>query len=123
MTVGRKDFDAQQGATFRRVITWKDGSGALVDLTGWTAAFTVRASFGAAEALLDLTTENGGVTLGGAAGTIDVRATDEQMGALTVPNAGAFPPVLTAAYNLTLTAPGGDVTRLLEGRFVISRKV
>lgn len=123
MSVGRKDLDAQQGATFRKSFRWT-AAGVPVDLSGWTAAFTVRTGFGAAgEPLLDLTTTNGGVTLGGAAGTIDVAATKTQMDLTGVPNSGAFPPVLTAVYNLTLTAPGGDVTRLLEGRFVISRKV
>jgi hypothetical protein len=114
----RKDFCADQGATFKRTMTWRDSAGVPVDLTNYTAKFQVRPAYGSASALLDLTP-----TLGGAAGTIVVVATDEETGALTVPDTGGTPPELFAVYDLLLIAPDGTQRRLLEGQFIVSRRV
>lgn len=69
----------EQGADFTP--TWKvcwpnpDGSpGDPIDLTLYASAhLQIRSSYGASATLADLTTANGGLTLGGAAGTIAIR--------------------------------------------------
>jgi hypothetical protein len=123
MPAARKDFYAEQGATFSRTLTWRDAAGALVDLTGYSAKMQVRAAYGAAEALLDLNTDNSGVVLGGPAGTIQILAADEQTAAITVPDTGDIPPKLFAVYDLVLVAPDGSVARKLQGQFIVARRV
>ena len=62
----------EQGATFSKVFTCRDAAGVLVDLTGYTARMQVRATYASPTTLLDLTTENGKLVLGGANGTISI---------------------------------------------------
>jgi hypothetical protein len=65
--------------------------------------------------VLTLTTENAGITLGGAAGTITLSATATVTAALTAPFSGV--------YDLELVSGGGVVTRLLEGVATVSPEV
>lgn len=115
MAAGRYRLVIEQGATLDRTFKWKDGEGALVDITGYTARCQVRASFASETKLLDLTTENGGIELGGAAGTIRLLASATTTAALVLAGLGV--------WDLELVSPGGVVTRLLEGRVVLSREV
>lgn len=85
-----------------------------VDLTGYTARMQLRASAAADAVLLDLTTENGGITLGATDGTITCTASAAQTAAL------AFS---TAVYDLELVDGDGAVTRLAEGSVTLSREV
>lgn len=104
----------EQGATYRLPLAWKTSAGAAVDLTGYTARMQVRRKVDADEALLNLTTENGGVALGGTAGTITVTASDTLTAALTVKS---------GVYDLELRDAAGVVTRLLQGCVTISLEV
>jgi hypothetical protein len=107
------DILIEQGATFSQLVTYKE-SGVAVNLTGYTARMQVRATLEAATALIELTTANGRIALGGAAGTItlSISATDTE--ALT---AGR------GVYDLELVSGSGIVTRLLQGVATISRNV
>jgi hypothetical protein len=107
------DLCIQQGATFTKVITWKR-DGALVNLTGWTARMQIRATTEAATALIDLTTENGRIALGGTAGTITLTISATDTAALT---AGR------GVYDLELVSPGGLVTNLMGGVVSIPRNI
>lgn len=96
-----------QGATFRLPITWKTGeTPTAVNLTGYTARMQIRSTVTSPTDLLELTTENGGIALGGAAGTIEIliEAADTAGQAWR-----------TGVYDLELIAGSGDVRRLLEG--------
>ena len=104
-----------QGATFRKRLTWKAGTPAVpVDLTGCTARMQVREEVDSPAALLTLTTENGGIALGGAAGTIELVVEAEDSAAFTW-NSGA--------WDLEIVHPGGEVTRLAQGSVVVSPEV
>jgi hypothetical protein len=107
------DILIEQGATYSQVITYKD-NGVAVNLTGYTARMQVRATLEAATALIELTTANGRIALGGAAGTItlSISATDTE--ALTSGR---------GVYDLELVSGSGIVTRLLQGVCTISRNV
>ena len=76
---GIYDIVADQGATFQRVLTWKDSTGANVNLTGYSARMQVRRRPSDGEALVSLTTQNGRITLGGAAGTITLNCPASEM--------------------------------------------
>jgi hypothetical protein len=59
-------------------------NGKPIDLTGHTARMEFRAKETDASAVLSLTTANGGITLGGTAGTVTFKITEAQAIALTL---------------------------------------
>ena len=122
MSAGTFNIVAEQGATYNKLFTLTNSAGDLIDLTGYTARLQVREKYSSETKLLDLTTENGGITLGGAAGTVAVLATATQMAAISVPDTGGTPPKRSAVYDLELIS-GSTVTRLLQGKFDITREV
>jgi hypothetical protein len=110
---GTHDIVCDQGATFTRIFTWEDSSGIPIDLTLYTARMQVRATIGSLSTLLSLTTENGGISLGGTAGTITVTATAIQTAAVA---AGCY------VYDLEMVT-GAVVTRLVQGSFTVDAEV
>lgn len=113
---GTYNILADQGATLRRVITWKSPSLVPINLTGWTARMQVRTAVDATDVVLELTTENGRIVLGGVAGTVTlyVSATDMET-------------ILPATYKydleLVVTAATPVVTRLVEGTLKVKAEV
>lgn len=110
---GTHDIVCDQGATFTRVFTWQDSTGVPVNLTGYTARMQVRATINSASTLLSLTTENSGIALGGAAGTVTITATATQTAAVA---AGCY------VYDLELVI-GSTVVRLVQGQFTVDGEV
>ena len=104
----------EQGATFQLNLLWKDGLNAPINLTGYTARMQVRRKRADVSPLLNLTTENGGITLGGSAGTIAVVATATLTAAL---------PAKSCLYDLELVSAAGVVTRLIEGSADVTPEV
>ena len=74
----------------------------------------VRPNVASSTVLLDLTTENGGIALGGINGTVSVHAT----AAMTQLVTGK-----SAVYDIEIIAPGGAVKRLIMGTIAISPEV
>ena len=73
MAAAKYDFDIEQGSTFNPVLYWKTGKPATpIDLTGCKARMQIRKAFNSVDPIIDLTTENGGIVLGGVAGTIQI---------------------------------------------------
>lgn len=104
-----------QGATLRDTVTWKVGEpSAPVDLTGATARMQVRDKLSSPAVLLELTSDNGGIVLGGAAGTVTLYMDDAATAAITW-SAGV--------YDLEVVLAGGDVRRLLAGAAVVLPEV
>jgi hypothetical protein len=112
---GVYDLRLEAGADFERTLTWV-ADGDAVNLTGYTARLQIRDKQTSTEPLLALTTENGGLTLGGAAGTIALVIS--AAGTMTLSDA-----LLTGIYDLELIAPAGRVTRLLRGNVTIAPNV
>lgn len=111
---GTYDFTIKQGETFNRTITYYSDEGLTsVDLTDCTARMQLRLTKDAASPLLELTTENGRITLGGSAGTISLAIVASDTAALTFD---------TAVYDLELV-DGSTVTRLLEGNVSLNKEV
>lgn len=127
----------QQGATFHRVLKWgaypypvRQECGVVinaqtgrpanpadfvpVDLTGCTARMQIRAEIGSILPLLELNTTNGRIALGGTAGTcaltidaVTTEAIDWESG----------------VWDLEITHPGGEVSRMAEGTASVSPEV
>jgi len=115
MAAGEHDITIEQGATFQMPITWTTGVVPTpVNLTGYTARMQVRKTYASTTAVLSLTTENGGITLGGALGTIDILASATQTAAIAIKS---------GVYDLELVSGGGIVTRLLQGAVEITPEV
>jgi hypothetical protein len=103
------DFYIWKGATFRaRVELFTDETETTPrDLTNHTADLVIRKK-AEDDALLTLTTANGRIVLGGAAGTIDLILPADETAAITWKS---------GVYDLLIAAPGGDTDAILYGTF------
>jgi hypothetical protein len=118
---GTYDIYCDQGATFRRVITWKNSTGTAVNLTGYTARMMVRTSYAASTPALSLTSSPvAGIAITAATGVITITITPVQSSGIAMPTVNGVRDAFDGVYDLELVAPSGDVTRLLEGRFICS---
>lgn len=101
-----------QNTSFDLVVTWKDSTGSPVNLTGYTASFSIAPNYNKTPALT-LTTGSG-ITLGGVAGTITIHATATQTNTL---GEGSF------VAELVAVDAGGNKTSLLKGPIASKGKV
>ncbi len=105
---GKYNIVAEQGATFNlnfRVET----DGTPWNLTGYTFAMQVRRSTNNANTLLNITTATM-TSVGHVSATVN---------ATTMSNV----PAGRWVYDIELTSSGGQVTRILEGRFIVTAEV
>jgi hypothetical protein len=116
LTPGKYNLLVLQGAKLDLTLTWTDDDNLPINLTGYTARLYIRRHVGATAILVEMTTENGRIVLGGAAGTIRLvllaTATDDMTWTHGV-------------YDLELIPAGGEgeVIRLLEGAAYLSKEV
>ena len=106
MAAGKLKLAIEQGATFRKLLTYKGRYARRRGerLTGCTARAQIRSAITSPTVLVNLTTENGGIVLGGVAGTIELIITDTATAAITW---------TTGVYDLEIVFPSGDVRRLV----------
>mgnify|MGYP000154895688 CR=1 FL=1 len=102
-----------QGSTFRKHLVWKAGT-VPVNLTGCTARMQIRSEVGSPDILASLTTENGGITLGGTAGTIDLYLS---------PTATTLFTWEDGVYDMEFVLGNGDVVRKIVGTVKVSPEV
>ena len=117
MKPGALNLAANPGTRFQRTFTWQNPDATPADLTGYWAVLQVRWRADSPDALLEASSDPaGGITLGGALGTIQV-SKDLPVG---------FAPG-SYAWDLRLVSPLGAGLVLLGGRFevgpLVSRKV
>ena len=105
---GKYNIVADQGATFNLNFTIAT-DGVALNLTGYTFAMQVRRSSNSSTALLNITSAT--MT---SVGTVAVTVSATTMN--TVP-AGRW------VYDIELTSSSGEVTRILEGRFIVKAQV
>lgn len=117
MHPGLYSFTIYQGATYQQTFTWhqEDQDSPVVDLSDYQARMQIRDHKGG-ELILSLTDDvDGGLTLGGTAGTIAVLIDSGTTAAMEMTRPGF--------YDLELIQPDGVVWRLLEGRVGFSHEV
>ena len=104
------NIEIDKGATFRHSIIWESGTTlsntSPVDLTGATARLVIRSSVTDATVLVELNTSNGGLTLGGVNGTIDIFISNIESTAFTFNK---------AVYGLEIIDSALDTHRILRG--------
>ena len=111
MAAGKYNVKADQGSTF--VLDFVVSTDNVPwNLTGYTARMQVRAFTSSPTTLLDLSTGNGIVVTASGRVTVTVSAGD-----MSDVVAGKH------YYDLELASAGGEVTRILEGRFVVAAEV
>tara|TARA_R110001599_G_scaffold89005_1_gene236073 strand:- start:399 stop:749 length:351 start_codon:yes stop_codon:yes gene_type:complete len=114
MSAGYHHFVIEQGATFSQVLTLKDSSGSLINLTGYASAeMDLRKNPESSAAVVTLTTGNSGITLGGTAGTVTLTISAADTADLTAGD---------GVYDLELVS-GSNIYRVLEGTYSIRRNI
>lgn len=111
---GTYNITCQQGATLKRTLTWLEPNKTPINVTGYTARMHVRELANSASTILELTTSNTTITLGGATGTIDLLVSANTTANLTP---GLY------VYDLEMVSGGGEVSRIVEGNFVVKAEV
>lgn len=116
MVAARHDFEIEKGTDFNEVWTLFDDEAmtTLTNLTGFTARMKAKESIDATTTILDLTTENGKLTLGDAAGTITFAIPNAETSAIAVED---------GIYDFELIDASADVERLLFGDITFSKEV
>ena len=114
MSAGYHHFIVEQGATFGQTLTLKDSAGSVLNLTGFSGAMQFRENPEASSSILDITTANSRMTMGGNAGTITLAVSATDTAALTASD---------GVFDLEITSGAGIVTRLIEGTFSIRRNI
>lgn len=114
MAAGKYDFLIEKGAAFEPILTWKDSAGTLVNLSGYTARMHMRERYDSTTPFIILTTENGGITLGGAAGTITLYISPANTAAIAASG---------GVYDLELIPASGKTRRIFQGKIIISEEV
>jgi hypothetical protein len=114
MPAGIYNFTIEQGETFVRTIIWEDSAGTSINLTGYTARMQLRGSRGIPTLAISLTTENGGIALGGVAGTITITISASQTAAFAD---------RSYIYDLEIISGSGVVTKLIKGIVTIATEV
>lgn len=113
MVPGKYNMVCPQGSTFNENLTYSINA-INVDLTSYTARMQIRDSHTSTSAKLTLTTENSGIVLGGAAGTINI---------IISATSTASIPAKEYVYDLEVISSSGFVTRLIEGKFIVTPEV
>lgn len=112
MTPGKLNLICPQGSTFSKSLTYEIDN-TPVDLSTHTARMQVRKRHSSKSPVIDLTTENGGMTVS-SEGVITFLATSEDT-ALIEP--GEY------VYDLEIISTNGEVSRLIEGKFDVTPEV
>lgn len=112
---GKVSLEIPLGTDWEKTLLWssdEDGDNPQ-DIRNYTARMDIRRKASSENYLARLTTENGGITLGGLLGTI----------ILTLPNAvtSAFPPG-EAIGQLEMINASSKVARLLEIKFTLTQE-
>lgn len=129
----RLDLWVREGATYSKTYTKVDAAGAAIDLSGYSARMSVKRHINSSAAAYLSTgadADGGTLTLGGAAGTIEISMTATETAGFKdnwLPFPGD-PPRSDAMsikfhYDLELVDASGAVTRELEGSFWLQREV
>lgn len=113
MAAGVANFIIDQNATFIQTLDWTDASGNPIDLTSWTAKMSIGNAAPPKTVYLTLSSTgmSPGIVLGDALGTITITIPEATVASFTF---------LNAVYDLLLTAPDNNITRLIQGNIQVS---
>ena len=108
MIPAQQNLTVHRGTDWSVTLRWKSG-GVVVNLTGYTAVMEAKLTHRDADPVFRLTDEDG-ITLGGAAGTIIPALTAAQTAEITAHR---------LVYDLLLIAPSGAIGKRIEGEISV----
>lgn len=114
MSAGYHHFIIEQGATFGQTLTLKDSTGTVINLEGYTGSMQLRENPDSETLVLELSTSNSRMTMGGNAGTIALAISATDTTALTASD---------GVFDLEISSGAGVITRLIEGTYSIRRNI
>jgi hypothetical protein len=118
MSAATYNFTIEQGATFSKVITWKDSSGAGINLTGYTITGKIKRKTSDQNALATFTATLANQGSNPGQFTLSLTATvTASLPSVTGPTAEKA--LLECVYDVEATT-GSTVYRLLEGIVSVS---
>jgi len=110
-------LEIEQGGTFKQTWTFRDtATGALLNLTGYTAKMQGRETYASATAVWSLSDSTGEIVLGGALGTAVCTLSSTATAALAS-GRGVWD------FILTTPAPGLEVLRIARGEYLVTPRV
>lgn len=119
MIAGTYNILCEQGTTFTRVLTVEQPTVEdptvfePYDLTDHTARMQVRRTIDSSTVLVELTTENGRISIDGAAGEITLSMSDTVTASITS----------SGVYDIEIIDGSDNVSRVLQGLFTLSQEV
>ncbi len=113
MKPGRFNFSIIQGDTFKTAPSWKI-NGSYVNVTGYSANMQVRQATTSSSVIVELSSDNGRIVVGGIDGTFTMTLTSAETDVI---------PVGSYIYDFDITSPTGDVYTLLSGGFTVNPQV
>lgn len=108
------NFCIPQGTDLTVPFVLTDSTETPIDLQGYTAAMQLRVQINAAQAVDTLTTENGRITITPDTGQITCTFPHEQTETY---------PAKTLVYDLEITSPADEITRVVQGKVVVNPEV
>lgn len=121
LPIAEADICIFQGATFNQTLIWEVGNPpAPVDLTGYSAKIQIRSSHKSKAIILELSTDNGRLTLG-TGGDMSTGAINMFISANDTAELSLCENV-KAVYDLEMTQ-GYTVSRILQGNVIIVPEV
>lgn len=103
-----------QGDTWAIKITYRQPSGAAVDLSGCTARMQLRPAYASSTVVLEASTSNGRIALNGPAGEIVITVAAADTAAIAA---------AVYVYDLELTFAGGIVEKAAHGTITVVPEV
>ena len=113
MIPGKYNIICPQGTTFSQQLIYSLNN-VPMNLTGFSARMQIREKHTTPHYQLSLTSSNGGLVLGGEAGTIIINVSSTQTTAI---HAKEY------VYDLELVSSSNLVTRIIEGKFIVTPEV
>jgi hypothetical protein len=112
-----------QGSTFEMSLIVKDSAGALLNLTGYSAAMQIRSSYSAATAAVSISSPSSGITINTGTSTINVSISAATTAGITIDRNNGKPPKGSFVYDLEATDGSGKVSKLLFGEVTVIGEV
>lgn len=103
----------EQGADWEEDVLWEDEDESAIDITGYTAAMSIKRRIIDTTPLISLTDTNGRLVLGGVDGTVQMKLSATETGLL--PTSDFDNPFV---FDLLLDDGSGFKTKILKGKVV-----
>lgn len=105
------NFEIDRGITFSRTITWKDSTGTVINLTGYTAVMKIREKYSNVSTLLHTVST-----------TIPSPTSGQIVLTISATDTASFN-WSEGYYDLVLVSSGGEKTKLIKGKFLVGNSV